>query len=95
MMAKIARLIPVLFAGAAAAAAVALAPAANADPPPAPPCTNAYGSPCSGIGNINAGGSADGGGASGGFWNGPTGAANRGGASACLPNVGCLSIPAP
>jgi hypothetical protein len=92
MVAKLARLIPVLFAGAAASAAIAVAPTAYAEPPPPPPCVNADGSACSGIGNINAGGAdinipygpdgtIDRSGASGGIPYGPSGSANGGSAS--------------
>src|SRR6201999_4658871 len=91
MLAKLARLTPVLFAGAAAAAAIAVAPAAYADPPPPPPCTNWDGTPCSSIANVNAGG------ADINIPYGPSGTADRGsasgGASTCIPNVGCMSIP--
>ena len=99
MKGKITQLMPMVFVG-AVAAAIAVAPAAYAVPPP-PPCTNFDGSPCSGLGNINAGGAdinipygpsgtADRGGATGGIPYGPSGSAD---ASGCIPNVGCLSIP--
>lgn len=112
---------PLLFAG-AAAAAIAVAPVAGAQPP----CLNADGSPCSGVGSVDAGpggganvnvpngpqGTADGGGAQGVIPGGPAGSAGTGGASGslapngpggtagpdgasgCLPNVGCINIPA-
>ncbi len=78
MMAKIARLTPVLFAG-TAAAAICVAPAVYADPPPPPPCVNADGSACSDIANIN------GGGADINIPYGPSGTADRAGATGGIP----------
>ncbi|ULE31250.1 hypothetical protein [Mycobacterium sp. IDR2000157661] len=72
-MIKLTKMTPFLFAG-AAAASIAAAPIAAAQPAP-PPCLNADGTPCAGIGSVQAG--------------------PGGGASGCLPNVGCITIPAP
>ncbi len=101
MNAKMMKLTPFLFAG-AAAAAIAAAPITGAQPAPPPPCVNADGTPCGSLGNVDAGtggganvaipngpvGTADGGGASGVIPNGPGGSADLGGASGSLSPVG-------
>ena len=77
MNAKMTKLTPLLFAG-AAAAAIAAAPIAGAQPAPPPPCVNADGTPCAALGNVNAG---PGGGADVAIPNGPAGTADGGGAT--------------
>jgi hypothetical protein len=94
-MIKLTKMTPFLFAG-AAAASITVAPIAAAQPAP-PPCLNADGTPCAGLGSVDGGaevnipggpvGTADGGGASGVIPGGPGGQADLGGASGSLaPN---------
>ena len=82
MTAKLMKMTPILFAG-AAAAAIAAAPIAGAQPAPPPPCVNADGTPCAALGNIEAG---PGGGAEFAVPNGPAGTADAGGAQGAIPN---------
>ena len=98
---NVSKLASTLFAAAAAGTAIALAPVAMANPP----CVNADGTPCAGLGTAGPGGASGGipggpqgsagpGGASGSLGpGGPSGTANWGGVSGCLPNIGCASFP--
>ena len=71
---------PLLFSG-AAAVAIAVAPVSGAQPAP-PPCLNADGTPCAGIGNVD---TSLGGGADVNVPGGPQGNADAGGAAGVIP----------
>jgi len=102
MIAKLTKMTPILFAG-AATAAIALAPAALADDPPA--CFNPDGTPCTpSAGPQGAGAEVPGGpgaqaGSNGqvsaGVPGGPWAEAGPGGGVACVPGGPCTSIPLP
>jgi len=102
MIAKLRKMTPILFAG-AATAAIALAPAGLADDPP--PCYNPNGTPCTpSAGPEGAGAEVPGGpgaeaGSNGqvsaGVPGGPWAEAGPGGGVACVPGGPCTSIPLP
>ena len=105
MMVQLAKITPIVFAG-AAAAAIAAAPIAGAEPGPPPlppPCFNPDGTPCTpSAGPQGAGAEVPGGpgaqaGSNGqvsaGVPGGPWAEAGPGGAIACVPNGPCQTVP--